>query len=139
MNQQFKNSVLLRSLNIQGISLTTSEAPDSPLPIFTVSNRRTITQRNHTILEQGNTDDDFNNITLSTEALPDDHNITVIQFGIVTDFWYGFGKMNLSDTCLIIHPPDEQIEQIRWEDDGTKLTPEIHFTTYKLTKNGKQH
>lgn len=138
MNSDFKTRVLQRTLAIQGITIETSDHPKSPLPIFNVSNRRTVTDRRINIIEQGTTQDTFETVTIESDHLPEEQNIAILEFSITTDFWSGFGQMSLSDTALLVYPPEEEIQQTTWESNNNQLSPIVKFNSYTLTKNGEQ-
>jgi len=139
MPQNYQNRVLQNAFAIQGLKLKISDEPTSPLPIFTVSSRRIVTETIATILEQGTTNDEFDEININSKKLKNEQNIALIKFKVVTDFWYGFGSMELSNVTVLTYPHSEELEQIRWNHENEEISPIVDFSTYSLTKNGKQH
>lgn len=130
--ENFETRVLQRTLAIQGLSASLKNREDGQLPIFNVSPRRTITDQYYTILEQHPIDQEFEMITIENHH-EEPMNAVVFEVGLTTDFWYGFGSLQLSDTGFLILHNGEEAEQIKWEQTNNKHYPVIH--TNKRTIN----
>jgi hypothetical protein len=120
-----KKTIIQKSFTIQGVTIDSKKKEYGKIPIFNISPRRSITDYFSYINEYKKVNQDFDEITVNADMYPGTPYAIVFEVGVITDFWYGYKNVRLSNTGMLILHHDEELEQINWGQNDNSHYPII--------------